>query len=154
MARRTGSVLSGCRIGQPFAESFAFEKLHDQIGRTFMGANIEDGEDVGVIEGAGGASFLLEPLEALGILRERGGQDFYCDFAGEPRVPRSIDFTHPTSADGGDDFVRAELRARTEGHMGVRLYTSEWKERGSHNSLLLSHRRKSTVLLLGHRKEV
>ena len=55
------------------------------------------------------ARFLLEALQALGIGRERRGQDLDGDVATEPRVAGAIDLAHPAGADLAEDLVRPEL---------------------------------------------
>jgi hypothetical protein len=40
------------------------------------------------------------------------GQDFDRDVAVQPRITRTINFSHPASADVGEDFVGAETNAR------------------------------------------
>ena len=47
---------------QPAAERFPFEQLRDDVGRAGMRADVVDGQDVRVIELAGGARFLLEAM--------------------------------------------------------------------------------------------
>ena len=44
-----------------------------------------------MIQRGGGARFLLEAMEALGISRVRGRQDFDGDVAPEARIARAID---------------------------------------------------------------
>ena len=43
-------------------------------GRTLIGADIMDREDVGVVERCGGAGFLLEALEALPSAENAAGR--------------------------------------------------------------------------------
>ena len=64
-----------------------------------------------MVQRGGGARFLLEALQALGVGRERRGQDLDGDVAPEPRIARAIDLAHPARADGGEDFIRAETGA-------------------------------------------
>ena len=40
------------------------------------------------------------------------------DAAVELGVTRQVDFAHATSADGGDNLMRAELCTRAQGHVG------------------------------------
>ena len=66
--------------------------------------------------------FALESREPIRVVGERVGQDFQRDVAFELRVARAIDLAHASGADGGDDFIRAETRAGSEGQ-GCRDYT-------------------------------
>ena len=63
---------------------------------------IERGEDFG---------FALEAREAVGIVRERVGQDLDRDVALQPRVARAIHLAHAAGAEQRVDFVRAEASA-------------------------------------------
>ena len=81
-----------------------------------MHAEIVDGENVRMIELAGGAGFLFEAAQAFGIFREGTGENFYRDVAAELRIARAIDFTHSAGADLGDDFVGAEFGSSGERH--------------------------------------
>ena len=58
----------------------------------------------------------LEACEAIGIERERVGDDLQRDVATELRIARAIDLAHPARAEGGDDLIRAEARYR---HLGA-----------------------------------
>ena len=68
--------------------------------------SVEDGDDVRMGKGGDSLRLVLEALAAVGIGGERFGKDFDRDVTGETRIARAIDFSHPTRADGGDDFVR------------------------------------------------
>jgi hypothetical protein len=63
----------------------------DQFGRDewrfTVDRHLEDGDDVGVIEGAGGARLGEKALEAIGIDRRSSMQDLERDFALEARGP-------------------------------------------------------------------
>ena len=55
-------LANGQRTGvQPLAQRLAFQQLRDQIGRALVVAHVVDGQDVRVVEKAGGAGLLLEP---------------------------------------------------------------------------------------------
>ena len=45
---------------QSLAQSLAVQKLGNEIGEALVTANVEDCEDIGVIQLAGGTRFLLE----------------------------------------------------------------------------------------------
>lgn len=94
MTRRTRFAFARRGIGKALAKGFAFEKFHNQVGRAFVGADVKNGQDVGVIEGAGGAGLLFKALQPLGIARERRRKDFDCDFTAEAGVPRAVNLSH------------------------------------------------------------
>jgi hypothetical protein len=52
------------------------DQLHGEEVRAVHFLHRKDGDDVRVIEGGDGAGFALESCQALGIARERFGQDF------------------------------------------------------------------------------
>jgi hypothetical protein len=53
-------------------QRFAAERFGDEIGRAFVGAELEDGDDVGMIERGGGAGFLFERRRWSGSEEELG----------------------------------------------------------------------------------
>jgi hypothetical protein len=61
-----------------------------------------------MIQHSGGARFLFEASEAVGVFRERSGEHLYCDVAAEARVARAVDLAHAARAEWGDDFVGSE----------------------------------------------
>jgi hypothetical protein len=61
-------------------------------------ADIEDGQDVGVIKRGGGTRLLLETTQALGIAAPVGGKNLYCDIAPESCVAGTVYLTHAASA--------------------------------------------------------
>jgi len=58
----------------------------------------------------------LQAGDAIGILRECGGQDLDRDVALQARVAGAIDLAHSAGAEHRFDFVRAEARSALEGH--------------------------------------
>jgi len=61
-----------------------------------------------MIQRRGGACFLLEATQAIGIRAELGGQDLDGNISPEPRVVCPINFTHPADPKQGQNCVRAE----------------------------------------------
>ena len=51
-------------------------------------------------------------LEALRVGRELGGKDLDSNLPPQPRVPRAVHLPHPARAEGGENLVRTQLRAR------------------------------------------
>ena len=82
-----------------------------------MLADVEDGEDVGMIERGDGASFLLEANQAIAFEREGFGKDFQRDFAAEARIAGPRHFAHSTGAERRDDFVGAKLCGGRQRHV-------------------------------------
>lgn len=79
--------------------------------------DIVDRKNVRVIQRRGGARFLLEAAQSVGISRECRRQNFDRDIAHEPRIARSIDFAHAARADERADLIRAEVCAGWNRHL-------------------------------------
>ena len=77
-----------------------------------MLSKIVNGEDVGMIQRGDGFCFTLEPLAEL------SGGNFDGDIPAQTRVSGAIHFSHSTGANRREDFIRAELIAYGERHMG------------------------------------
>ncbi len=58
-----------------------------------------------------GTSLALEALAAVRLSRRVGRKHFDCDSAADPRVRRAINLAHPSAANEGDNFVRAQAGA-------------------------------------------
>src|SRR5262249_49408965 len=101
------------------AQLFAFEQLGDEIGRAFILADVVNREDVRVIERRGCKRLLLEAAQAIRVLRARGGKDFDCHFAVDPRVAGAPDFAHGGGGERRDDFVMIEACASGNRHRVV-----------------------------------
>ncbi len=102
--------------GHPFGQCLSLEQLRHEVRSAIMGADIVDGEDVGVIEHPGGARLLLEVSQAVLVRREGGGEHLDRHVPAEPRVPGAIDFAHPAGAQKCADLVRAQASARRQRH--------------------------------------
>src|SRR5207253_7563266 len=61
---------------QALPQRLPFEQLLDDVGRTTVRPEIVHGNDVGMVELACGARFLLEATQPVGILGEGFWQDF------------------------------------------------------------------------------
>ena len=80
-----------------------------------MGPHVVDGEDVRVVQGAGGAGLLLEAAELLAI-GDLLGENLDRHLALQARVTGAVDLTHRPRAEQPHDLVRAESRACLERH--------------------------------------
>jgi hypothetical protein len=49
-------------------QALAFHVLHDQIVQVAVGAAVEDGHDVGMVKGGGGAGLPAEPGHQLKVI--------------------------------------------------------------------------------------
>ena len=94
----------------------ALDQLEHQ-GRHVAGVfETVDGPDVRMIERCEQPCFAFEARHAIGVRRERRRQDLQRDVATQLRIACAIHFAHPAGAEGREDFVGAEARARGKGH--------------------------------------
>ncbi len=77
-----------------------------------VGADVVDGEDVGVVEGGDGAGLALEAAQPLGVGGGIVGEDLEGDVAPEAGVAGPVDLPHTSGAEGCHDLVRADAAAR------------------------------------------
>jgi hypothetical protein len=99
--------------GHRSLEGFAFDQLHDQ--RALLDAI--DCRDVWMVKRRQRAGFALQAGQAFGVPSQRGRQHFDGYVALQFVVAGAIDFAHASLADGGEDFVGAELFASRERHI-------------------------------------
>ena len=102
------------------AQGFAFEQLHDEIGIAVLLADVEDGADVGMVEGGGGACFAEETLAHAGH-GVVALQQFNGDFAMQACVPGAVHMAHATAAQARLHLVRSEPPACLRTHDCRRL---------------------------------
>src|SRR6266851_3487716 len=93
------------------AQSQAIEQLRDEIGRSFVRAHLQDGENVGMVQCRSGTRFLLETAQAVRIRRKRAGQHFNRDIPMQTQVASAIHFPHATCPNLRLHFVVAQTRA-------------------------------------------
>ena len=72
-------------------------------------AVVVDGDDVRLAQPRDGVGLALEAALVLGVIGQRGGQQFQCDLAVAPRVIGAVDLAHATRTDDALDPVLAEL---------------------------------------------
>ncbi len=101
---------------QAALQSLAFQKFHYQKIDAVLVSDIVQSADVGVLQSGNGLGLALEALLEGGVGREVRGQDLDGDAAVEAGVAATIDLSHAASTERGEDFIRAKLGARREGH--------------------------------------
>lgn len=101
---------------QAIGERSAFDEFGDDVLGAVVGADVEDRDDVRMVERAGGARFLAEPLKPFGVFRVGCREHLYGHVAVEAAVARPVDLAHRTSADQHLDLVGADERSRGQGH--------------------------------------
>src|SRR5262249_32168001 len=98
---------------EPFArneliERAAFDMLHRDEVDLAIGADVVDGDDVGMHERGRGPCFAEEPLAVRGLVDLIGADDFERDAAIQARVPGAVDDAHAALADFGFDAIVRE----------------------------------------------
>ena len=96
----------------PIGQRLAFDQFeHERVGLTAVLETVDRG-NVRMIERRQHLRLALEARDAIGIERERVGDDLQRDVATELRIARAIDLAHAAGAEGGeDDFIRTETGA-------------------------------------------
>ena len=89
------------------------------------GPDVEYRENVGMVQRSDGLRFLLEPAEAVLIVRQRRGQNLDGDFAPQPPVARAIHLAHSARADERLNFVRPKFCSGSE-RQGARIIPQRW----------------------------
>jgi hypothetical protein len=92
---------------EPVGERLALEQLHDEEVGVAVLPHVEEGADVGVVEGGDGLRLALEARAALLVLGEGGGEDLDRDGAVEAGVPAAPDLAHPAGADRRQQLASA-----------------------------------------------
>ncbi len=97
----------------------AFDQLHHEGADVIRFLQPVDLRDVGMVQRGERLRLALEARQPIGVTGKGVGKNLEGDWAIEVGIERSIDFTHPASPDFGGDLVRADSRARRQGH-GIR----------------------------------
>jgi hypothetical protein len=114
---------SGLRVaaegGEDFGHAAAFDELHGVIVDAALATDCVDRNDVGVLEGRGGASFVLEAGKLA--LVEHGGEreNLEGDTAAERELLGFVDHAHAAAADLAEDTEVAERSS-----FGLRFFTT------------------------------
>jgi hypothetical protein len=103
-------------VSQLVAQGLAVEEFGDYVVNVLVQTNIVDGEDVGMIEGGDGLSFLFKAQEAISVLGERFREDLDGDVTPKASVASLVYLTHSARTEAGLQFVWAEPRSGSEGH--------------------------------------
>ena len=104
------------RPGQQLAQRLAFDQLHADVGLIAGLAQLVDGDDGGMVQRRGGAGFLFEAAQPIGIVREIGRQQLECDVALQRQVAGPVDLAHAARAQERSDFIVPEPCPRRQSH--------------------------------------
>ena len=83
-----------------------------------MGSQLVNGEQIRMIQAAGGTRFLLE-AEPLRRIKRNSGDDLDRHFAPETRVECAIHLSHSPGAEGRNDLVASNTRTRGQCHFRI-----------------------------------
>jgi hypothetical protein len=115
----------------PLPQGGAFEQLGDDVRNRALGAHVEDGHDVGVVESARRPRLTRQALYVFGG-RARRVYDLNRHVALEARVVSAVDLAHAPGSEPPQDLVGAEAITGREGDGGLRRApASEIAQRGS-----------------------
>jgi hypothetical protein len=103
-----GLAQRGDPRAQRLAKRLALEELEDEVGVSLVGADVEDGDDVGVGESSGGAGLGLEAAEPVGGGLSVGGDELDRHLASEAGVAGAVDLAHAPGAERLHDLVGTE----------------------------------------------
>src|SRR6185295_18061438 len=103
-------------LEEPAPEGLTLKELGDEERATAFRADVEDGDDVGMVEGRDGPRLQLEAPQAVWIGREAGRKHLDRDVASQARVPRPVHLAHRSGAERGQDLIRAETSAGGKQH--------------------------------------
>ena len=101
---------------QPRRQRHALHVFHDNEVNPILPPNVVQRADVRMIQAGYGFGLALETLTTAHIVGEMRRKNLDGDPAVQPRIPRLIHLAHSAGANGRDNFVGAELRARGQGH--------------------------------------
>ena len=105
-ASPTGSVAPPHQVS---AEALALQHLHDQVGAAVgQRPRVEHLDERVVAEPRGGARFLEEALDRLGVVGVLGQQDLDRRLAAQDRVLALVDGAHAATTEQGRDTVVPE----------------------------------------------
>ena len=96
-------------LGQDVAERLLVHELHRDVRRVAVAPDVEDGDDVGMGDRAGGACFAEEPADIFLVDAELFLQQLDGDGAVDVGVAGAIDPRHGAFADHIADFISADL---------------------------------------------
>ena len=100
--------------GQPIPERLSLEQLRHDVGSAVVPPSVVDGDDVGVVECAGGLGLVLEAPQPLDVLRDVGAHHLERDLARQALVAGAVDLAHAALAQQGEHLVRPDASARRE----------------------------------------
>ncbi len=100
---------------QPLGEVLARDELEDQERLAVGLLEAVDGRDLRMVEGGEELRLAPEASQPLGVLPDLGGQDLDRHLAAQLRVGGPVHLAHTPGAQWGEDSIRTEGLARSQG---------------------------------------
>ena len=100
-----------CACVHALTNRLAVEQLHHRERQAVDDAELVNRQDARMRERRHGPGFRLEPLTQKRVGGDVRGHDLDRDVTTEPGVPRTVDLTHASRADGGDDLILSKTKA-------------------------------------------
>jgi len=104
--------------GEPLLKSLAPQKLCHQIRLPILEADVIEGDDVGVADGAGQPRLAFEPLARRAVVSDRFGHHLDGHIPAQTGVPGTVDFRHPAGADQPHHLIWPEKGTGSQIHRG------------------------------------
>ena len=110
-------------MSETIGERLALDELEHETAHVALARDAIDLSDVRMIERREHLRLASQAREALGIGRDRCGQNFYRDVAAQLEVARAIDLAHAALAEQREQLIGSESRSALQRHLGV---SPEW----------------------------
>ena len=102
-------------LGNSIGEGRSFDQFHDERADAVRVFDAVDVADVRMIERREHLGFATESRQAVRIIRDRREQHFDRDVAIQLAVASAVDLPHAAGPEVGEDLIRAEARAGSQG---------------------------------------
>ncbi len=104
-------MLDQCgNVANHLIETLPFNVLQGVVGSVLFLADIEDGDDIGVVHAGGGARFLLKTLHGNRVKALTGTQHFEGYLTSQCDLLRLVNDTHAAAADLAEDAIAGNFR--------------------------------------------
>ena len=107
---------------QPLRQRLSFDALHHQITDAVLTAHIVQHANVRMVQAGNGFRFALKSLLAHRIGGKLSWQNLHRHIALQPRIPRSVHFTHPARTERVQDLVGSQPNTTGECHLAAILH--------------------------------
>ena len=103
-------------FGDRHAQCHAIHHFGDDIGNAALHADVVDGQNIGVVQAAGGARFQCEAALLVGIHGAVSMQNLDGHVALQPGIPGAVDLSHAPGPQKIDDPVGSQRTSRIQSH--------------------------------------